>query len=177
VTNLSRNDSYIEQASRGEFYSIFQTEFCLENYLLRLRTDKRIYICKIRCLNLKFPIETGRWNNIPKHERFCNFRNLREIGNEFHYICTCQKVEIVQLRLKYIPSYFVRNPSENKLSGLLSFCNVKVLHNLAIFPKKISNYKKKKKSPHLPLRLYIENPDMLHKSYLYKGQLYLYCHV
>ena len=34
--------SYIEQASRGEFYSMFKTEFCLENYLLRLRTD--IYI-------------------------------------------------------------------------------------------------------------------------------------
>ncbi len=132
--------SYIEQASRGEFYSMFKTEFCLENYLLRLRTDKRVYICKIRCSNLKFPIETGRWNNIPKHERFCNLCNLKEIGNEFHYICTCQKVEIVQLRLKYIPSYFVRNPSENKLSGLLSFCNVKVLNNLAIFLKKVSNY-------------------------------------
>ena len=51
--------SYIEQASRGEFYSMFKTEFCLENYLLRLRTDKRIYICKICCSNLKFPIETG----------------------------------------------------------------------------------------------------------------------
>jgi len=73
--------SYIEQASRGEFYCMFKTEFCLENYLLRLRTDKRIYICKIRCSNLKFPIETGRWNNIPKHERFCNLCNLREIGN------------------------------------------------------------------------------------------------
>ena len=29
------------------------------------------------------------------------------------------------------------------------------------------------KSPHLPLRVYIDNPDMLHKSYLYRGQLYL----
>jgi hypothetical protein len=29
------------------------------------------------------------------------------------------------------------------------------------------------KYPHLPLRVYIDNPDMLHKSYLYRGQLYL----
>ena len=36
--------SYIEQASRGEFYSMFKTDFCLENYLLRLRTDKRIFV-------------------------------------------------------------------------------------------------------------------------------------
>jgi hypothetical protein len=56
------------------------------------------------------------WNNIPKHERFCNLCNLREIGNKFHYICTCQKVEIVQLRLKYIPSYFVRYSSVQDLT-------------------------------------------------------------
>ena len=88
-----------------------------------------------------FCFETGRWNNIPKHERSCNLCNVRDIGNEFHYICICQKVEIVQLRSKYIPSYFVRNPSENKLSGLLSFCNIKVLNHLAIFLKKISEKK------------------------------------
>jgi hypothetical protein len=51
------------------------------------------------------------------------------LRNEFHYICICQKVEIVQLRLKYMPSYFVRNSSENKLSRLLSFCNIKVLNH------------------------------------------------
>ena len=43
--------SYIEQSSRGKFYSICKTEFCLEHYLLRSRTDKRVYICKIRCSN------------------------------------------------------------------------------------------------------------------------------
>ena len=106
-----------------------------------------------------FCFETGRWNSIPKHERFCNLCNVRDIENEFHYICICQKVEIVQLRSKYIPSYFVRNPSENKLSGLLSFCNIKVLNHLAIFLKKISNCLMKKsnnnKSRHLPMRLYI----------------------
>lgn len=68
-----------------------------------------------------------------------------------------KKVEIVQLRLQYIPRYFVRNPSEDKLSGLLSFCNVKVLNNLAFFLKNISHYLWKKdennnnnKSRHLP---------------------------
>jgi hypothetical protein len=66
---------------------MFKTEFCLENYLLRLKTDKRVYICKIRCSNLKFTIETGRWNSIPKHERFCNLCNLREIGNEMNPRC------------------------------------------------------------------------------------------
>ena len=39
-------------------YYMYKTEFCLEKYLLRLRTDKRVYICKIGCSNLKFPIFT-----------------------------------------------------------------------------------------------------------------------
>ena len=43
--------SHIEQASRGGFYSMFKTEFWLENYLLRLRTDKSVHIYKIRCSN------------------------------------------------------------------------------------------------------------------------------
>ena len=34
---------------RDEFYSMLKTEFCLEKYLLRLRIDKRVYICKICC--------------------------------------------------------------------------------------------------------------------------------
>jgi hypothetical protein len=60
---------------------------------------------------------------------------------------------------KLFPSYFIRNPSENKLNGLLSFCIVKVLNNLAIFLKNISNYlwkkeKKSNKALHLPLCLY-----------------------
>jgi hypothetical protein len=58
-----------------------QTVFCLENYLLRLRSDKTVYICKIRCSNLKFPIETCQWNSIPKHERYWNLCIVREIGN------------------------------------------------------------------------------------------------
>ena len=28
--------SYIENSSRGQFYAIFKTEFCYENYLFRL---------------------------------------------------------------------------------------------------------------------------------------------
>jgi hypothetical protein len=49
---------------RGEFYGIFKTEFKLEPYLIRLHPSDRIYMCKLRCSNLKLPIETGRWANI-----------------------------------------------------------------------------------------------------------------
>ena len=44
----------------------------------------RIYIFKPG--NIKFPVETGRWLNIPRQNRKCNLRNTDSIGNEFHYL-------------------------------------------------------------------------------------------
>ena len=36
------------------------------------------------------PIETGRWNDTPYHERFCRFcRN--DIGDSFHYLLVCKR--------------------------------------------------------------------------------------
>ena len=29
------------------------------------------------------------WNNIPRENKKCNFCNLEEIGDEFHYIIDC----------------------------------------------------------------------------------------
>jgi hypothetical protein len=62
----------INSSSRGEFYGIFKTEFKLEPYLIRLHPSDRIYMCKLRCSNLKLPIETGRWANILKQNRKCH---------------------------------------------------------------------------------------------------------
>jgi transposase-like protein len=39
-------------------------------------------MCKLKCSNLKLPIETGRWANILKQNWKCHLCNL-EIGNEF----------------------------------------------------------------------------------------------
>ena len=61
----------IENSSRGQFYGSFKKDFGLENYLVRLNEKTRIWMTKLRASNLRIPIETGRWYNIPKDERFC----------------------------------------------------------------------------------------------------------
>jgi hypothetical protein len=43
----------------------FKKDFGLENYLVRLNEKTRIWITKLRASNLRIPIETGRWYNIP----------------------------------------------------------------------------------------------------------------
>ena len=51
----------------------------------------------ITCI-IKFPIERGRWGNIPKEERIFRFCGTG-LGDEYHYFCECNK----NLRRKLIP--------------------------------------------------------------------------
>ena len=60
--------SDIENSSRGQFYMMFKRDFGLEKYLTVLKKNRRKQISLLRCSNVKFPIETGRWNNIPRIE-------------------------------------------------------------------------------------------------------------
>ena len=87
--------SQINNASRGEFYGIFKNEFNLEPYIVRLQPSDRIYMCKFRCSNLKLPIETGRWRNIPKENRICHLCN-EGVGNEYHYLFVCTRPQILE---------------------------------------------------------------------------------
>ena len=128
--------SQIHNSSRGEFYGSFKNEFMLEPYLLRLNKSERVFMSKFRCSNIKFPIETGRWTNIPKNERLCNL--CREnLGNEFHYLFICKHPQIVTLREKFIPRYYTVYPSEIKMIYMLSYCNTRLYHNLCYFIKNI----------------------------------------
>lgn len=111
--------SQVNSCSRGEFYSIFKEEFKLESYLLRLSIPERMYITKLRCSNLKFPIETGRWSGVPREKRICHLCK-NGLGDEFHYLFLCSFNAIEKLRALYIPSYYSNNPREYKLKGLLS---------------------------------------------------------
>ena len=63
--------SDIDNSSRGQFYSLFKNSFGMEKYLIKLKKKHRLQICKLRCSNIKFPIETGRWNNIAREDRLC----------------------------------------------------------------------------------------------------------
>lgn len=130
--------SEIENSSRGQFYSIFKKEFTLEKYLLKLPESCRIWITKFRCSNLRFPIETGRWQNIPKQDRICTLCR-DNIGDEFHLLFKCSHQNIVDLREKFLPRYFSVIPTYRKMDGLFSLCNVALYKRLSVFIKKIAN--------------------------------------
>jgi hypothetical protein len=86
-------------------------------------------------LNSPFGIETGRWANIPQHERICRFCQVH-IGNEFHFLFVCKHPQIAALRHKYVPRYYTVNRPENKMIGMLSYCNVMLYRNFVLFHQK-----------------------------------------
>ena len=92
---------------------------------------------KLRTCNLRIPIETGRWANIPRQERTYTFCN-DNVGNEFHVFFMCNNDRIVNLRNVYLPKYYVQYPNITKISGLLSLCNVQLYKRFTIFIKKVN---------------------------------------
>ena len=107
-------------SSRGVFYASYKTMFCLEPYLLNLKVADRYIYSKFRCSNIKIPIEVGRWKNTPRENRICCHCDSNTIGDEYHYFFVCSNKQIMSLRERYIPTYYIKNPSQLKFIGLLS---------------------------------------------------------
>ena len=86
------------------------------------------YICKYRTSAHNLNIETGRYYNIDRNQRYCNMCNANALEDEYHFILECIKYN--DLRQKYIKPYYWRNPSVYKLVQLMSVRNIKELNNL-----------------------------------------------
>ena len=120
---------YTEMALRYREFA--KGEFRLQPYLLKLAAINRVSICKLRTCSLKLPIETRRWRNIPSDERFCTLCEDQLIGNEFHYLFICKTPTVVQMRSKYIPTYFTKI--------LLQHCNnIPLMNRLSLYVIKTS---------------------------------------
>ena len=91
----------LASTSRGNFYLSFKQEFFIEPYLLRLKPFHRMYITQLRLSNFRFPIEIGRWRNIPRNDRECNKCRSGLIGDEYHYLFVCPCQDIVKFRDRY----------------------------------------------------------------------------
>ena len=117
---IQKRFSLMNNSSRGLFYLEYKRGFGIEKYLVKLNSYDRAMIAKFRCSNFQFPIETERWNGVPKHERICYLCG-NGIGDEFHYLFICEKQEIKTIREKFIPIYYTKYPPELKLSRMFIY--------------------------------------------------------
>jgi hypothetical protein len=130
----------INSSSKCCIYKSYKDCLELEDYLVRLPTSASKYILKFRLCNHKLAVETGRYNNIERHRRFCDFCDQDQLGDEYHTLLECKNQNIVQLRERYIPRYYRNNPNMIKFSELVRKCcckpaNVKLAINLSKFLK------------------------------------------
>ena len=114
--------------SKCTLYRCYKVKFELEKYLLKLSPYFRKIICKFRTSNHKLPIETGRYSNTPRAERYCTMCNLDKMGDEFHFLLECPALADIRLRL--LPNYCHR-PNFFKFNNLMSTHSISLSKQLA----------------------------------------------
>ena len=88
-------------------------------YLNELMIPKfRTALTRFRISAHSLAIETGRHQNIGKHERKCIFCNTNAIENEYHFLLVCPYYN--DLRQKYFSRFYCRWPTINKFTALMS---------------------------------------------------------
>ena len=119
-------------------YRMFKSDFKLEKYLLRLNKSEQINLCKFRCRNTKLPVVVLGYarQNIDYGDRLCTICNLKEVGDEYHYIMKC--TYFCNSRGKYLESNIWTNPNFDNFSKLFQSNDVGVLRNLGKFTKEIN---------------------------------------
>ena len=126
----------MNNSPKGLCYRLYKNVFKFEHYLSVLPFNLLITLCKFRCGNNRLPIETGRWRNIPRSERLCHLCASADIGDEYHYIMSCNYFK--DERCKYLPQYCNKNINVIKFKQVYSTQNIVELEKLCRFIKSIS---------------------------------------
>ena len=107
----------LQNKSSCDFYVNFKDEFKLENYLLLSNTKLARSLCRFRTGNNKLPIVTGRYRNIPRHERHCSACDKPQIGDEYHLLIECTNPIIADARAQFLPKSLLKRPSVAKCAS------------------------------------------------------------
>ena len=126
----------LSDSSKALNYRIFKTKFEFEEYFNILNIGDAIRLCRFRTTNHYLPIETGRWRNIDRENRYCNLCNCQKLGDEYHYVLECSSLN--DKRKQLLPKYFMTRHNVVKFFELLSTKKQSLLRKLCIFIKHIN---------------------------------------
>ena len=128
--STQNNNSELQQNGQCCTYKLLQyEENVLPAYLKKLDKKNRQPITRIKCLNNKLPIITGRQQNIPKHDRLCTLCTRQTLGDEYHYILECPYFH--ENRTRLLDRHYYNRPSMDKLKQLLNSHDPGILTNLS----------------------------------------------
>ena len=73
-----------------KIHKTFQHEFCYEKYLDIVTENKyRKALTQFRLSSHDLAIERGRYQNLDRQERICNFCTGKLVESEYHSLSTC----------------------------------------------------------------------------------------
>lgn len=124
----------IEQSSGCSTYTLIKNKFQFETYLINTPAKLLKPMIQFRTRNHRMPIETGRWNNIPREDRKCTLCNS-DTGDEFHYTLICK--ELKQYRRKFIKEKYYKRPNVILFEELINTTNPQDYLKLCKFVKLI----------------------------------------
>lgn len=127
--------SLVDSSSSGINFRLFKDSFECSRYFSLLPNYYSKILIAFRTRNHRLPIEIGRWNSTPVHERVCHFCH-NDIGDEFHYILSCEHFKTE--RLNHIKVYYRKYPNVIKFKQLMNSSNVSELKHLCKFIKVIT---------------------------------------
>ena len=104
-----------------DFYYKHKKVFRFESYLDNINRNTRKYITKLRMSSHCLPIEVLRYKNTNRDERLCKICDLRERGDEEHYLLTCKNNKIKCLRNTFIEKI------RNEVSQLVNFSEQNII--------------------------------------------------
>ena len=114
-------------------YRLFKSNFCFENYLIKLSPKLRRNFLKFRLSSHKLPIQQLRYADVTREQRLCNLCPMQEIGDEFHYLFNCSCPLLKDERKRCLSGYFNHHPNVLKLNQLMNTNSKRKLNNLCRF--------------------------------------------
>ena len=125
--NLSE---HINNSDRFAFYS----QICIHDFItiplyirLNINRQLKVLMTRFRFGVTDIYVHSLRYRNVNQNQMNCPFCD-DTTENEIHFILCCPMYD--NLRERYIPGKFYRNPNANRMNVLLSSTNVDIVGNL-----------------------------------------------
>ena len=118
-------------------YKILKSTFQQNHIFKLLPNDCSISLVRFFSTNNRLPVNVLRFEGIPRHERLCNNCNMKDVGDEFHYLFTCPYYHTKRTEL--LPKYYYKYPNVIKYNELLNTTERNLLLKLKHFICFINN--------------------------------------
>lgn len=106
-------------------YRLFKKSFDMENYAIMYNRSSRAALCKLRISSHSLMIEKGRHLALSPEDRICQYCNMNEVEDEFHFVMKCTLYQ--DLRSKMFSDigemFNIDNQPENDIFILLMSVN------------------------------------------------------